>query len=114
MDAKNFYNCYNFLKGYNFEVDSYSAFFNNGGFENTEMEAELDRNEIGKVYVVGIALDYCVFYSAMDSQKLGKDFFRYGCKTLPDFIFWKSLCGRLHQDSSALPGLDGVNQIILN
>lgn len=58
-------------KGYNFEVDSYSAFFNNGGFENTEMEAELDKNEIGKVYVVGIALDYCVFYSAMDSQKLG-------------------------------------------
>ena len=87
MDAKNLYNCYNFLKGYNFEVDSYSAFFNNGGFENTEMEAELDKNEIGKVYVVGIALDYCVFYSAMDSQKLGKDLFRYGCKTLPDFIF---------------------------
>ena len=87
MDAKNLYNCYNFLKGYNFEVDSYSAFFNNGGFENTEMEAELDKNEIGKVYVVGIALDYCVFYSAMDSQKLGKDFFRYGCKTLPNFIF---------------------------
>ena len=51
------------------------------------MEEELDKNQIGKVYVVGIALDYCVFYSAMDSQKLGKDFFRYGRKTLPDFIF---------------------------
>ena len=75
---------YNFLKGYNCEVDSYSAFFNNGGFENTEMEEELDKNEIGKVYVVGIALDYCVFYSAMDANRLGKDFFRYGCKTLPD------------------------------
>ena len=74
---------YNFLKGYNCEVDSYSAFFNNGGFENTEMEEELDKNEIGKVYVVGIALDYCVFYSAMDANRLGKDFFRYGCKTLP-------------------------------
>ena len=60
-----------FSKGYNQEVDSYSAFFNNGGFENTEMEEELDKNHVGKVYVVGIALDYCVFYSAMDSQKLG-------------------------------------------
>ena len=50
------------------------------------MEEELDKHQIGKVYVVGIALDYCVFYSAMDSQKLGKYFFRYGCKTLPDFI----------------------------
>ena len=48
------------------------------------MEEELDKRQIGKVYVVGIALDYCVFYSAMDSQKLGKDFFRYGCKNLPD------------------------------
>ena len=28
-----------------------------------------------KVYVVGIALDYCVFYSAMDSQKLGYETF---------------------------------------
>ena len=77
------------------------------------MEEELDKNQVGKVYVVGIALDYCVFYSAMDSQKLGKDFFRYGFKTLPDFIFWKSLWGRLHQDPSALLGLGGVNQIIL-
>ena len=64
-----------FLKGYNCEVDSYSAFFNNGGFENTEMEEELDKHQIGKVYVVGIALDYCVFYSAMDSQKLGYETF---------------------------------------
>jgi len=62
-------------KGYNREVDSYSAFFNNGGFEKTEMEEELDKNQIGKVYVVGIALDYCVFYSAMDSQKLGYETF---------------------------------------
>jgi len=58
-------------KGYNQEVDSYSAFFNNGGFEHTEMEEELDKKDVGKVYVVGIAWDYCVFYSAMDSQKLG-------------------------------------------
>ena len=62
-------------KGYNCEVDSYSAFVNNGGFENTKMEEELDKNQIGKVYVVGIALDYCVFYSAMDSQKLGYETF---------------------------------------
>jgi nicotinamidase/pyrazinamidase len=61
--------------GYNHEVDSYSAFFNNGGFENTEMEEELDKHQIGKVYVVGIALDYCVFYSAMDSKKLGYETF---------------------------------------
>ena len=74
------------------------------------MEEELDKNEIGKVYVVGIALDYCVFYSAMDSQKLGKDFFRYGFKTLPDFVFENPYgVGSI----SALLGLGSVNQIIL-
>ena len=36
-------------KGYNYEVDSYSAFYNNGGFENTEMEEELDKKNVGKV-----------------------------------------------------------------
>ena len=35
-------------KGYNYEVDSYSAFYNNGGFENTEMEEELDK-KFGKI-----------------------------------------------------------------
>jgi len=58
-------------KGSNPEVDSYSAFFNNGGFEKTELEALLDEKQVGKVYVVGIALDFCVFWSAKDAQKLG-------------------------------------------
>ena len=30
---------------------------------------------MGTVYIVGIALDYCVFYSAMDAKKLGYETF---------------------------------------
>ncbi len=30
---------------------------------------------MGKVYVVGIALDFCVFWSAKDAQKLGYETF---------------------------------------
>lgn len=55
------------------QVDSYSAFFNNGGFEKTELQAKLDELQVGQIYLVGIALDYCVFWSAMDSKKLGYD-----------------------------------------
>jgi len=62
-------------KGNICDVDSYSAFHNNGGFGNTEMEEELDKKNVGKIYVVGIALDYCVWYTAMDSQKLGYETF---------------------------------------
>jgi len=62
-------------KGNICDVDSYSAFHNNGGFGNTEMEEELDKKDVGRIYVVGIALDYCVWYSAKDSQKLGYETF---------------------------------------
>ena len=52
-------------------MDSYSAFFNNGGFEKTGLDELLTKHQVGKVYVVGIALDYCVFWSAKDAHKLG-------------------------------------------
>ena len=35
------------------------------------MHQELSKRNVDSVYVVGIALDYCVFYSAMDAKKLG-------------------------------------------
>ena len=57
------------------QVDSYSAFFNNGGFEQTELDAKFRALNITDVYVVGIALDYCVFYSSLDAKKLGYETF---------------------------------------
>lgn len=60
-----------FQKGINPEVDSYSGFFDNGQRGDTGLEAYLRANDIADVYVVGLALDYCVKYTALDAQRIG-------------------------------------------
>jgi isochorismate hydrolase len=57
------------------QIDSYSAFFDNGGFSHTELNDKLKGNNINTVIVTGLALDYCVFYTAKDAKKLGQPSF---------------------------------------
>ncbi|KAK3083497.1 hypothetical protein FSP39_024222 [Pinctada imbricata] len=59
-------------KGYNCKVDSYSAFFDNGGFEHTELHSLLQSSGIEVVFVAGLASDYCVYYTSVDAVNLGK------------------------------------------
>ncbi|XP_067686585.1 nicotinamidase-like [Haliotis asinina] len=58
-------------KGNNCEVDSYSAFNSNGGLRHTRLHRLLQRHDITVVYVVGLALDYCVYYTSLDAHGLG-------------------------------------------
>ncbi|CAG2206460.1 pncA [Mytilus edulis] len=58
-------------KGYNCKVDSYSAFYDNGGFRHTELHDKLQEDGIDALIITGLARDYCVYYTAMDSKKLG-------------------------------------------
>ncbi|KAL4217482.1 hypothetical protein ACF0H5_023932 [Mactra antiquata] len=60
-------------KGYHCEIDSYSAFFDNGGFTKTELEDILNAHNITTVIVTGLALDFCVYYTSKDAKKLGFD-----------------------------------------
>jgi len=57
-------------KGFNCEVDSYSAFYDNGGFSMTELHDKLENMGVDTLYITGLALDFCVFYSAMDATSL--------------------------------------------
>ncbi|KAK3609151.1 hypothetical protein CHS0354_002130 [Potamilus streckersoni] len=57
-------------KGYNCDVDSYSAFYDNGGFRQTELYTTLQSHGVTTVIVTGLALDYCVYYTAKDAKKL--------------------------------------------
>ena len=57
-------------KGYHCEVDSYSGFYNNGGFAATELQLLLQRHGINTVYIAGLATDYCVSYTAKDAARL--------------------------------------------
>ena len=58
-------------KGLNPEVDSYSAFFENDRRTTTGLAGYLKAKQITKLYMVGLATDFCVAYSAMDARKLG-------------------------------------------
>ena len=58
-------------KGFRPEIDSYSAFFENDRRTPTGLNAYLRERGIGRVFLVGLAYDYCVGYSALDARRLG-------------------------------------------
>ncbi len=62
-------------KGCNPKIDSYSAFFENDKNTTTGLEGYLKKKEIKKLYLCGLAFDYCVFYSALDGANLGFEVF---------------------------------------
>lgn len=60
-------------KGYNPDIDSYSAFFENDHSTPTGLEGYLRTRGIEKLTMVGLATDFCVNFSAVDAAKLGFD-----------------------------------------
>ncbi len=58
-------------KGYNPQIDSYSAFFENDHKTPTGLEGYLRTRGIDRLTLVGLALDYCVHFSAVDAANLG-------------------------------------------
>ena len=58
-------------KGTNKDLDSYSAFYDDGG-ESTGLEGYLQDRGIRRVYVCGLARDYCVRATAMDAARGGE------------------------------------------
>ncbi len=60
-----------FRKGMNPEIDSYSAFFDNGKLKATGLEGYLRGRGVTEVHICGLAADYCVWYTAKDAIELG-------------------------------------------
>ncbi|TRD20618.1 bifunctional nicotinamidase/pyrazinamidase [Palleronia caenipelagi] len=58
-------------KGYNSQIDSYSAFFENDRQTPTGLDGYLKTRGIGHLTMVGLALDFCVNYSALDAARFG-------------------------------------------
>ncbi len=58
-------------KGYYREIDSYSAFFENDRETPTGLTAYLRERGLNRVFVAGLAFDYCVRYSAEDARRMG-------------------------------------------
>ncbi len=60
-----------FVKGTDPKIDSYSGFFDNGHRKATGLGDFLKEKGVTDVYVMGLATDYCVKFSALDAVKLG-------------------------------------------
>ncbi|SOC07439.1 nicotinamidase/pyrazinamidase [Rhodobacter sp. JA431] len=58
-------------KGFRAPIDSYSAFFENDHETQTGLAGYLRDRGVTRLTFVGLALDYCVAWSAMDAAKLG-------------------------------------------
>lgn len=58
------------LKGQDEEVDSLSAFQDDLGRNQTELCAFLNERKVKAVFLMGLATDYCVKYTALDAVKL--------------------------------------------
>lgn len=60
-----------FYKGENPQVDSYSAFFDNGRRQQTGLDAWLKAHDVSELIVMGLATDYCVKFTVLDALQLG-------------------------------------------
>ncbi len=58
-------------KGTDLKVDSYSGFFDNGRRKQTELDDYLSSKNVDEVFVIGLATDYCVKFTALDAVSLG-------------------------------------------
>jgi len=58
-------------KGFRAAIDSYSAFFENDKTTETGLAGYLRERGATEVYLVGLATDFCVCYSALDAVKQG-------------------------------------------
>ncbi|PSQ88230.1 MAG: bifunctional nicotinamidase/pyrazinamidase [Bacteroidetes bacterium QS_8_64_10] len=60
-------------KGFRREIDSYSAFFENDHETPTGLMGYLRERDIDTLYVVGLATDFCVKWTALDGAEQGFD-----------------------------------------
>jgi nicotinamidase/pyrazinamidase len=62
-------------KGFHKDVDSYSAFTEADGKTTTGLEAYLKARKLRRLFVAGLATDFCVAWSALDARKAGFETF---------------------------------------
>jgi nicotinamidase/pyrazinamidase len=58
-------------KGFRPRIDSYSAFFENDHVTPTGLSGYLRERNLSRVFLAGLAYDFCVGYSALDARRLG-------------------------------------------
>ena len=71
-------------KGFRPQIDSYSAFFENDRVTPTGLAGYLEERDLRRVFLAGLAYDYCVGFSALDARRLGLPAFvlRDACRAI--------------------------------
>jgi nicotinamidase/pyrazinamidase len=71
-------------KGFQAAIDSYSAFFENDRRTPTGLAGYLSERGMKRIFLAGLATDFCVYYSAVDARKLGFDavLIEAGCRAI--------------------------------
>ena len=92
-------------KGFRAGIDSYSAFFENDRRTSTGLAGYLRDRGLRRIFLVGLATDYCVYYSAVDARQLGFDsvVIEAGCRAI-------NLAGSLDTAWSAMAAV-GVQRV---
>jgi nicotinamidase/pyrazinamidase len=71
-------------KGFRVGIDSYSAFFENDRMTPTGLVGYLRERGLKRVFLAGLAFDFCVGFSALDARRLGFPavVLRDGCRAI--------------------------------
>jgi nicotinamidase/pyrazinamidase len=71
-------------KGFRPKIDSYSAFYENDRTTPTGLAGYLRERSLRRIFMAGLATDYCVHYSAVDARRLGFDtvLVEAGCRAI--------------------------------
>jgi nicotinamidase/pyrazinamidase len=71
-------------KGFRAAIDSYSAFHENDRRTPTGLAGYLRERGLQRIFLAGLATDYCVYYSAVDARRLGFDtvLVEAGCRAI--------------------------------
>jgi nicotinamidase/pyrazinamidase len=77
-------------KGFRPQIDSYSAFFENDRKTATGLAGYLAERGLTRVFLAGLAYDYCVGFSALDARRL----------SLPAFVI-RDACRAIDLNGSA-------------
>ncbi|EUB84591.1 bifunctional nicotinamidase/pyrazinamidase [Pseudomonas sp. GM30] len=98
-------------KGCNPDIDSYSAFLEADRRTTTGLAGYLKERAIDTVYMVGLALDFCVMFSALDARAAGFNAFVLldACRAID---MEGSLSAAMERMQTAGVGLIQSNQLI--
>ena len=71
-------------KGFRAEINSYSAFHENDRRTPTGLAGYLRERGLQRIFLAGLATDFCVYYSAVDARRLGFDvvLIEAGCRAI--------------------------------